>query len=151
MKRKFGSRITNLLKRVLNIKAWLDWDRLKRFTRYLGLGFKKLFIIQIEPVQENFEAAKTRFNLTESDLLQRQKALFRLSLFMIAIALMVFSYAVYQLYFANIIAFLLSLVVLFIALVLAFRYHYWYYLIKKRKLGCSLHEWFTQGLMGNKE
>ena len=38
-----------------------------------------------------------------------------------------------------------------IALVLAFRYHFWYFQMKQHKLGCTFNEWYRQGLLGEKK
>ncbi|MCP0914583.1 MULTISPECIES: type IVB secretion system protein IcmV [Legionella] len=148
MKKKFGSRTASVIKRIFNIRRWADWERIKGFTQYLAAGFRKLFIPQRGRRSESFEAAKARLRLTESELLARQNGLFRLSVLMFAIAIFLFLYAVYQLIFFNVLAFLLSFIVMLIAAVLAFRYHFWYFQIKKRKLGCTLNEWFRQGIMG---
>jgi intracellular multiplication protein IcmV len=48
-------------------------------------------------------------------------------------------------------AFIVSLVVTLIALILAYRYHFWYFQMKQRKLGCTFSEWYKQGLFGEKK
>lgn len=150
MKKKFGSRTVTVLKRVLNVKSWLDWERIKGFTNYLYLGAKRFFIPKSAQAGEDFEGVKAKLNLTDRQLKNRQSALLRLSLLMLVIAFILFGYALYQFYHANIVTGFLSVIVMGIALVLAFRYHYWCYLIKERKLVCTLREWFSKGLMGNK-
>lgn len=150
MKNYSGSRIGRLLTQIFNFRAWFDWDRLKSFTLYLLQGIKKLFVPQRPTESESFEAAQKRLNLTEQDLLKRQKGLLRVSIFMLLFAIFFFGYAIYHFIYLQLLGGILSLVVMTIALVLAFRYHFWYFQIKKRKLGCSIHEWFRQGLMGDK-
>lgn len=151
MKKRSGSRTKNVLMRIFNVKTWGDWDRMKSFTLYLTRGFKKFFIPQKNEVSESFEAAKIRLNLSDKDLMAREKGLFRLSLLMVGAAILLFIYAIYHLFTGNYLAFILSLVVMAIALVLAFRYHFWYFQIKSRKLGCTINEWFRQGIMGDKQ
>jgi len=150
MKKQSEARTKRVFNRIFNVRTWADWDRMKSFTLYLTRGVKNLFVPQDKEVQESFEAAQARLNLSDADMLVRQKSLYRLSLLMAVMALLLFAYAIYHLVLANFLAFILSLVVMMIALVLAFRYHFWYFQIKQRKLGCSLHEWFRQGLMGDK-
>ncbi len=151
MKKRSSSRTKNVFRRIFNVKTWGDWDRMRSFTLYLTRGFKKFFIPQKAEVRESFEAAKARLNLSDKDLIARQKGLLRLSLLMVSMAVVLFIYAIYHFFTGGYIAFILSLVVMAIALVLAFRYHFWYFQIKNRKLGCTLNEWFMQGIMGDKQ
>lgn len=151
MKKKSGSRIARVFNRIVNVRKWADWERTKAFTLYLGNGFLRLFVPEKNPGAESFDSAMTRLKISDVDLLLKQKALFRLSIVMTSLAGLIFIYSGYQLFFGAFKAAIVSLVVAMIALVLAFRYHFWYFQIKKRKLGCTFNEWFKQGLMGEKE
>lgn len=150
MKKKSGSRIVRVLSRIFQVRTWFDWERVKGFTLYLGNGIKRLFIPQQVTKVESFDAAMTRLRISNADLLLKQKALFRLSMVMVCAASLILIYAGYHLYHGAYKATIISLVVMLIALVLAFRYHFWYFQIKQRKLGCSFQEWFQHGLMGEK-
>lgn len=151
MKKKPGSRIIRMFNRIINIRAWADWDRMKAFTLYLGNGFARLFIPVTNTETESFDEAMTRLKINNTDLIIKQKALFRLSIVMVCAASFIFIYAGYHLFYGTYRATIVSLVVMMIALVLAFRYHFWYFQIKSRKLGCTFHEWYRQGLLGEKE
>lgn len=144
MKNKSSSRIGRILVSLFNIRAWFDWDRMKGFTRYLMNGIKRFFVAQKPTETETFEEAKKRLKLTEKALLSRQKGLLRVSLLMVFFAFLLFCYALYHFYYVQILGGALSLVVMTIALTLAFRYHFWYFQIKERKLGCTVNEWFEQ-------
>ncbi|KTD01637.1 type IVB secretion system protein IcmV [Fluoribacter gormanii] len=147
---KKQSRIGNLLRRIINVRRWFDWDRMRAFTLYLVNGFKRLFVPQKKVEGESFNDAVKLLNLTDESLLIKQKSLFRLSIVMLLAALLIMGYAAFQLFYGSIKAFLVSLVVTLIALVLAFRYHFWYYQIKNRKLGCTFNEWYRKGLLGER-
>ena len=67
---------------------------------------------------------------------------------MVSLAMMLFLYFLYNLFYGRYAAVLLSSIVMLLALVIAFRYHFWYFQIQQRKLGCTLSDWFWQGLMG---
>lgn len=151
MKKRSGSRIGRVFSRIFNVRAWFDWDRLKSFTSFLVNGFSRLFVPQKNTQVESFDAAQKQFNLSDADLLLKQKALYRLSIVMTAVAFLILIYAGYHLFYGTIKATIISLVVMMIALVLAFRYHFWYFQIKVRKLGCTFQEWYRQGLLGEKE
>jgi intracellular multiplication protein IcmV len=150
MKNKSGSRIGRILSRIINLKSWFDWERMKSFSLFLWNGIKKFFIPQQTTDTESFAAAKKRLNLTDADLNVQKKGLLRVSLLMAVFAVLFFFYAIYHFYNYAFRGGILSLVVMCIALALAFRYHFWYFQIKEHKLGCSLHEWFKRGLMGDK-
>ena len=150
MKKKSNNRISRIFKRIINLRSWSDWDRMKSFTVYLVNGIFKFLVPQESTASESFAEAKKRLNLTDTAILAKQKGLLRLSLLMVSVAFCLFGYAIYQLVYGSYIGFILSLVVTSIAIVLAFRYHFWYFQIKEHKLGCTFHEWFRQGLMGDK-
>ena len=150
MKKKSGSRIGRLIGQIFNVRLWFDWDRMKSYSQYIATGARGVFVPQQSTKSESFEAAKKRLNLTDEDLLIRQKGLLRVSILMVICAAFVFAYSIYHLYYYSIKGGLVSLVVMFLALTLAFRYHFWYFQIKERKLGCSINEWFKQCIMGDK-
>ncbi len=131
-----NSRIKLILTRIINIRAWIDFDRVKSFTTYLVNGFKKMFIPQQAQGGETFKEAMTRLKISEKELASRQAALYRLSILMCTAAACIFGYAIYQMVYGSFKAMIISLVVTLIALVLAFRYHFWYFQIKEHKLGC---------------
>ncbi len=141
-------RSTRLFSRIFRIQEWLDVTRLQGFMAYIVALFKRLFVPQPKAATESFAAAKKRLNLTDAMLLSRQKALFRMSLLMLVIAGLLFAYSIYQIMHGGILGVLLSLIVTLIALALAFRYHFWYFQIKSKQLGCSWQTWFKQGLLG---
>ena len=151
MKNNSSSRFGMFLRKVFNSRLWSDWSRMKTFTTYIVNGVKQFFVLQKAKKTESFENAKKRLNLTDKDLLARQNGLLRVSLVMVAFAILMLIYSLYLLFALHVMSSLLSLVVMSLALILAFRYHFWYFQIKSRKLGCSIHEWYRQGLLGDKQ
>ncbi len=151
MKKKSDSKILKLISNIFNVRYWFDWERVKSFSLYIYEGIKQLFVPQQANKAESFDDAVHKLNLNDANLLAKQKALFRLSILMVIIAGLIFSYAGYQLFYGSFKAVIVSLVVSLIALTLAFRYHFWYYQIKNQKLGCTFNEWFRQGLLGEKK
>ena len=160
MKKKLNSRVVRVLTKIIDIRTWFDWERMRTFTLFVGNGLHRLFTIDTDnkntpsetpPLTESFKTAKESLKLTDEDLMIRQKALFRLSIFMATIAFLILSYSIYHFLYGTWRAGFLSLVIMSIALALSFRYHFWYYQIKNHKLGCSVHEWFRKGLLGEKE
>lgn len=124
---------------------------MKGLTWFLINGFKNLFVVKSSKTGASFEAVQEKFKLTEADLLDKQRGLFRMFILMMIFAAFIFIYCLYQLIMKNYDTALLSLVVTCIALTLAFRYHFWHYQIKFRRLNCSISEWFNQCLTGGKK
>ncbi len=150
MKKKAFSRTRNFFKRVFKIKQWADWERMKGFTLYVGRGIKRLFVPGKTKDAQGFDQMQEKFNLSSQELLSRQKGLFRLSILMVCIAIGFLCYAVYLLAMGHVASFFLSFVLTLLALVLAFRYNYWHFLIKHKRLNTTIKEWFRQGILGEK-
>ncbi len=150
MKKKSPSSIGSYFRRMFDLRRWSDWDRTKINGRYLWQSVKKYFVPQDSKKNESFESAKVRMNLSEPDLLLREKALLRLCLWMCFLAFCLMIYALFNLYQFHLRSFFASFMLVGLALTLAFRYHFWYFQIKARKLGCSIREWYQQGLRGKK-
>ena len=151
MKNSSDSRIGRVFRRVINIRSWADWERVKVFTLYLGYGVQRLIVPQKKNASESFNTAMQRLNISEEQLIAKQKALYRLSMVMLVGAFLIFIYSIYHLIFGTYRAALVSLIVMMIAGVLSFRYHFWYFQISQRKLGCTFNEWFKKGLLGEKK
>jgi intracellular multiplication protein IcmV len=162
MKKQPNSRITTIFSRIFDIPTWFDLARMKSFTLFLGSAFRLVFMgLQREDefltgtndpaLTESFDAAQKKLQLTDVDINTRRRSLLRWSYFMVLLALLILGYSGYSFVHASYKAGFLSMVVMLIALALAFRYHFWYYQFKTRQLGCSFHEWFRKGLLGENE
>lgn len=149
MKNKSISRIGRILNRLINIRAWADWDRIRSSALFLLNSIKFYFVPDKGEMKETFEEAKKRLNLSDADLLERQNGFLMVCRVMLVWAVLFFIYAMYLFYYMSIIGGVLSLVVMFIALTFAFRYHFWSFQIKERQLGCTIHQWFKRGLLGD--
>lgn len=152
MKKK--SRIVTIVSRLINFKSWLDWERVKTYTLYLLNGIKRLVIVQKKQEEsfrtQQFSKVQADLQLSNEELKARQQGLLRLCMVMLMVAVLLLGYAIYHLYYFALEAFVISLTVGCIALVLAFRYHFWYFQIKERKLGCTIGEWYRYGIRGKK-
>ena len=149
MKTKKRSKFRKIFSKVLNVRFWLDWERIKSFGQYLKGNIEALVTPAASGKTEDFKVAVQHFHISEDALLDKQRALFRLSLLMLFLAVLIFSYTIYQLIYGTYRATVVSFVVMGLALVLAFRYHFWYFQIRQRKLGCTFREWY-RALLGVK-
>lgn len=150
MKRQSKSRTARLFNNIFRFRAWSDFDRSLSTGSYFANSFKRLFTVQEKGSAESFNEAMSRYNLTEQQLDARKNGFYRMALLMVIIAIGLFSYMFYNLFYGALLAALVSSFVGMLAMALAFRYHFWYYQLKSRKLGCSLKEWFSVAILGKK-
>lgn len=130
---------------VFNFKVtkWLGVDQIKDSTRNIADAGKTIFIPQQANFPETFEEALVRLNITEEQLQQRKKEFTKLMIVYLILALLIFCYGVYIVVsYRNFMGFVMCIAVTLYALTLAFRYHFWIYQIKNKKLGCTIKEWF---------
>ena len=145
-----SSQTKRLLQNLFRIRFWLDAERIKGFFEYLRGVMVRFLVPQPKVAEESFEEAKVRLGLTDEILIKRQKALLCFSIFIGFLGFCIFTYSAYLAFNQYFLGASTALIVSGIAGVLAFRYHFWYYQIKHKKLGCSLREWLYCGLLGGK-
>ena len=136
--------------KAFNVRAWVDYDRVKESSRGLSRMIKSLFVPKRAQQSETFEQAVQRLNLTEQDIKAKQRELYWLSMLMFAITLGVLGYFIYHITNLHIFGAVVSIAAMAVSTSMAVRYHFYYFQTKQRKLGCSLKQWFTQGLLGRK-
>ena len=136
------------VKPLVNFPQWMNWEGIKRTTVSIAQVSKNLFIPQKAQREESFAEALERLHLTEADIQQRLIEFKRLLAVLLASAFSVLVYIGYLIYQGHGKALIISTILLLIILAQAFRYHFWIFQIKQRKLGCNIHEWFYKGLLG---
>lgn len=136
------------LLRYRDVRRWSDYDRLKRYTEFFPRAIKRLFVPQKATYIESFENAAARFHLDDAHIWQQQRTFFALAVLMVLVAIGVIGFSVTLFLWGSYHASAAAIGVTCIALGMAFRYHFWYYQLKSRKLGCSIKEWFQNGLLG---
>lgn len=124
-------------------RAWLNYDELKRQTLYLYDLIKPIFAKPTPPeITETFEEAVKRQELTEEDVLEAKKIYFFYALLFFILGIFSFLFGFYLLIVHYSIAgWFLSFAITGLFLAQAFRFHFWYFQIKFRKLGCTFAEW----------
>lgn len=141
----FWSRTKDIGGTVINLKVtkWMGYEQVKQsYTQLFNIA-KSVFSPEQAERTETFEQALERLMLTEDELNLRRKEFTRLMIIYSIVAVLIFSYSIWIAYFyKNIMGFFMGLCVTIYALTLAFRYHFWIFQIKHKKLGCSLKDWF---------
>jgi intracellular multiplication protein IcmV len=131
-------------KTFFNPRAWLGYDALKAQTVFLYNLIKNIFVTtEAAPVRtESFAEALTRLNLTEQEADDIGKNYLFYSLGFVGIAAFAMLFGFYLLFVHHTFAgWILSLSITALLLAQAFRYHFWHFQIKFRKLGCTFEEW----------
>ena len=129
-------------KTFFNPKAWLGFDSLKDQTNLIKSFVKDATAVQKPAITETYKEAMKRLDLKEEDVRITGKLYLSYAIFFLVLAICDFFYGLYLLFHHG--AFLglvLSLAVCALLLVQAFRYHFWYFQIKSRRLGCTIEEW----------
>lgn len=129
-------------KTFFNPRSWLGYDQLKSNTQLVWSVIKDLITPAKADITETFEEAMHRLNVTEADLNNKAQVFFSYAILFVLFAAISLLFGCYYLFHHKaLLGCLLSLAVTALFLSQAFRYHFWYFQIKHRKLGCSFEEW----------
>lgn len=147
-----ASRTKRLAIWLVNPRAWSDWDRSKSNTLFFLDMIKRFFTLRPPKKKpEEFDNTVKKYDLDEETLKAKSLGLKRLAYSVFGVAVFFLLYSMYQLAFGSIRGALIAFVEVGVALVLAFRYHFWHFQIEKRKLGCSFKEWFKDSFTGDNQ
>ena len=142
--RKFG-------RRFLNPSAWMGKEQIVNTGKAIKDNAKDIFTVKDNAVvQESFADAMLRLNMSEQDVLNRQYSLKKLYIIFAMLSLSIFGYFIYNLINFYWIASLMSLGLAAALLGFAFKYHFWYFQLRERRLGCTLEEWWHVGILGKR-
>lgn len=136
----------------VNVFGWLGYSTIKDITRGM-VGTAKIYLVPQEEVddKESFNEAQQRLKLSEQAMTEKAQDFFRVFLIYAIIAGFIFLYAFFLLFDGYFRSFFLAAVIGCLALANAFRYHFWYFQIKNKKLGCTLKEWREGHIDGGKK
>lgn len=129
-------------KTFVNPAGWLDYDAVKFTTTSIWETLKSLFFPPASGRQETFEQAVKRLGLTEEDIKNAENRYLLIAFFFVILGSLAFVMCFYYLIHHETIAgCLLAIAVSALLFSQAFRYHFWYFQTKYRKLGCTFQEW----------
>lgn len=126
-----------------NPSAWIDVDALKTYNKTIGNILSGLFA-PVKPMrEETFDEAVQRLGLTELDVQNTAKNYRNFAYIFFILGVLVVIFGCYLLFhYATGHGFLLSIAAAALLLVQGYKYHFWYFQIKHRKLGCTYKEWW---------
>ena len=131
-----------------DVRAWVGWDGISQGGKTIKSMASSFFVPEEAIREESFEEALERLQLTEADIVKQEKNFQRLFLIFFGATVGIFIYAFSMLMLHAYVASLASFGLTAFLLAQTFRYHFWWFQMKHRKLGCSLKEWFRQGVLG---
>lgn len=150
-KERFNKLKQGVQKRI-NPRAWSGYDYIKDSTSSALQGARRLFFPS--PMESGysytFDEAVELYNVTPEKLRKKCLGFLRLTVLAIFLSILMFIYAITELIFGHFLSFFPSFVVSLLCLAIAFKYHFWYFQIKTKKLGCSVHEWLEYILPSKK-
>ncbi|MFN7097984.1 MAG: type IV secretion protein IcmV, partial [Gammaproteobacteria bacterium] len=73
----------------------------------------------------------------------------RLTIIIGSFAVLILLYTLYLLWQGSFGSASLAFVVMLISIATACRYHFWYFQVKNRKLGCTIKEWLNEKVSGD--
>lgn len=132
-------------KTFFNPKAWVGYDLLKTQSSFIYS-----FVVSIirpgnytpNSATESFEDMLLRMNISEEELALRARSHLFSSFSFLFFVMLDFFYALYLIWHHHSISgFAISIATTIFLLTQAFKYNFWYFQIKKRKLECSFAEW----------
>ena len=131
----------------IRVDKWVSFSYIK--DSFLGIKgvATDVFSVKQQKRSETFEQAMARLNLTEEDLVRRKKEFLSLTFLFVALSIGLLGYGIY--WAANLVvsATLISFSLCAFCLSQAFRFHFWYFQVKNRKLGCTVQEWFNSKIL----
>lgn len=133
------------------VDRWMSWGYIRETTDRFKVLFLDIVIPKKASTSETFEEAMQRLELTEADLALRKKEFTRLFYFFIVLAVIILAYALFMAYRGSLVTALIAFCLSVYALSQAFRFHFWLFQLKHRKLGCTIKEWMNSSLIDRPE
>lgn len=129
-------------KTFFNPAAWIGYQSLKQHTLLMYGVLKTLFTKEKPLRTETFEQAMQRFKLHEKDIdsMSTDYRVYAGVLFLLGVSSV--SYCVYLLiHHTQVLGFIMGISASALFFAQAFRYDFWAFQLKQRKLGCTFNEW----------
>ena len=130
---------------VVNVRVdhWLGIDYIKHTIGQTVASAREIFIPEKSERKETFEESLQRLDITTEELKAKASDFTSLFAIHLLIALIIFCYSIFLFYSSNWGGGAMALCLVTYPLSLAFRFHFWLFQIKNRKLGCSIQDWWN--------
>jgi len=131
-------------KSFIDVKKWSSYDEVKSNTKTVWGLFRRLTQRPTQELRkENYEDAIARLGLTPEQIDIRKRNFLYSALVYWAFTLIFVVYFIYLLIHLRWLASLLTLVLVVVIAMTAYRENFWYMQMRKKKLGCGFREWLA--------
>lgn len=131
-------------KTFFNPLGWLGYNELKTYNRIIWGNLKNISTVEKPERTETFEEAMQRFDVTDAQVKRISDTYLLYAIFFVIVAAFAFAGAfIFLIGYGKFSGFILAMVCVAILLCYAFRFHFWHFQIKHRKLGCTFAEWWN--------
>lgn len=139
---KVTSAIGRVFKPFVNFPRWMGLRQLKNNAAAIKAMFKDLRLYRPEVRRETFEEAMQRMNLTEDQLKERMRTCLMMSIVYSFASLCFLIYTIYMIFHFHL-GMILGILITILMAVFAYRESFWYFQMKTRKLGNTVHDWVS--------
>ncbi|MDR1057014.1 MAG: type IVB secretion system protein IcmV [Coxiellaceae bacterium] len=135
--------VRNFFKSFVDVKRWSSYDEVSTNAKTVWGLFRRLTKRTQEIRQETYEEAVACLGLTPEQIILRKKNFLYAALIYWTFALGFLIYFIYLLIHLNLLASFLTFILVIVMSLTAYREHFWYMQMQKKKLGCRFHDWIT--------
>ncbi len=131
-------------KTFFNPSGWLGLNELTAYTNVISSTLKTTFTSDKALRTETFEQALLRLHINDADLQHSAKRFKWYAILFLMFSLATFLVGFYYLFeYHTFSGWVLAMVVSMLFGAHAFRFDFWHFQIKHRKLGCTVSEWWS--------
>jgi intracellular multiplication protein IcmV len=127
----------------VNVHEWFAVGTLLRSSKALVNAARETMTPEKVETTESFDDAIHRLGIDPATLQLKERLFFRMSIAMLCMAILVLCYVLYLffsgVFFPGLFAFLIAMIIL----IYAYRFHFWYFQLKNRQLGCTFRDWLN--------
>lgn len=130
-------------KTFFNPAGWLGYNELKTYNRIIWSSLKDLTTIEKPQRTETFEEAMQRLDQTDADVQVTSDRYLLYAVIFVGLSALTFAAGfVFLIGYGKLSGCVLAMACTAILLTYAFRFHFWHFQIKHRKLGCTFNDWW---------
>ncbi|MBB72278.1 MAG: hypothetical protein CMF50_07760 [Legionellales bacterium] len=146
--RSIGRGFRWTFKSFVDVPSWMGYRSIKGSSQSLADSAKIIFDVSESEREESYQEALKRLGLTEAEAQAKSKALFNLFLAFAGLGLAILCYSVFLAWEGALRSFLVGTTLALVSFATAFRYHFWHFQIKSKRLGCNFKDWWYGNLGG---
>lgn len=133
--------IKKFFKSFVDVKKWSSYDEVSGNAKTTWSLFRRLLHRNDNVRQETYEEAIDRLGLGQEQLAARKDNFLYSFMIYGFFSFIFFIYFVYLLFNTRLLAAFLVLILMSLMALAAYREHFWYMQMQKKKLGCTFQDW----------